>query len=622
MIARTPLAIASLTALALAAALPASAQAASTPGDVAITAPYVEGQLIVGFNPGTPAAAQAAALDTAGAQRSEQLTPLAVNDRLVRLGAGRSVGQALAALRNNPNVRYADPDYIVTTQATSNDTYFTNGTLWGMYGDASTPSNSFGSQAAEAWAAGQTGKSSTYVVVIDEGIQVTHPDLAGNTWTNEFDPVDGIDNDKNGFVDDVNGWDFVNNDSSVYDSTGDDHATHVAGTIGGIGGNGAGVAGVNWDVTMISAKFLGANGGSTSNAIKAVDYATDLKTRHGLDIVATSNSWGGGGFTQGLLDAINRGGSAGILFIAAAGNSGTNNDTTASYPSNYVCTGGGFDCVVAVAAIDKLGALASFSQYGATTVDLGAPGVSIQSTLPFNTYGSYSGTSMATPHVSGAAALCASADPAKRGSTLKSALLSLTTPTASLSGKTVTGGRLDLSRLTSVCGGTTTGPAVYGLSPSSGGVGTTITISGSGLTGAIAKFGGLDVTENSSTDGTTVTFAVPAGSGAGTYPVTVTAGGTTLTAGSFTVVDVPSQPQNLTHTKVNRSTVRLSWTAPASGGPITKYEVRFSTSSTWTSTTSTSITARVRAGTPYTWSVRAWNAAGPGPEASDSFTFN
>ncbi|MFD1731538.1 S8 family peptidase [Deinococcus malanensis] len=353
-------------------------------------------------------------------------------------------------------VRFAEPNWIYQHQATSNDPYYTDGTLWGMYGNATSPANGFGSQAGEAWAANHIGSKNVYIGVIDEGIQFTHPDLAANIWLNPFDAADGVDNDGNGYVDDTRGWDFANGNNTIYDGNKregtDEHGTHVAGTIGGVGGNGVGVAGVNWNVTMISGKFLGSRGGTTANAIKAVDYFTDLKTRHKLNIVATSNSWGGGGFSQGLLDAINRGGDAGILFIAAAGNGGSdgvgdNNDTTANYPSNYECTANGtYDCVIAVAAIDKAGALAKFSNYGANTVDLGAPGVSVMSTLPKNTYGAYSGTSMATPHVSGGAALHAATSGAT-GAALKKAIMdaATTTPTASMNGKSVTNGRLNVS---------------------------------------------------------------------------------------------------------------------------------------------------------------------------------
>jgi subtilisin family serine protease len=305
----------------------------------------------------------------------------------------------------------------------------------------------FGCNAATAWAGGHTGSAGVFVGVIDEGIQFTHPDLAGQVWTNPFDPADGIDNDGNGYVDDIHGWDFDGNDNTIYDGGNkgglDDHGTHVSGTIGGKS-NTEGVVGVNWNVTIISTKFLGRRGGTTANAVKAVDYLNDLKTRHGLNIVASNNSWGGGGFSQALFDAINRANTKNILFVAAAGNGGSdgvgdNNDVTASYPSNYNLAN-----VIAVAAITSTGAKASFSNYGATTVDLGAPGQGIWSTTAFNSYSSYSGTSMATPHVTGAAALYSSTHAGATAAQIKSAIMSSTIATASLAGKCVTGGRLNV----------------------------------------------------------------------------------------------------------------------------------------------------------------------------------
>lgn len=340
-------------------------------------------------------------------------------------------------------VEFAEPNFIYTHDAASTDPYYTNGSLWGMYGDATSPANQYGSQAGEAWAAGHTGSASVVVGVIDEGIQFDHPDLAGQVWTNPYDAADGVDNDGNGYIDDIHGWDFDGKNNSIYDGgtrgSSDDHGTHVSGTIGAKN-DGKGVVGVNWNIKIISAKFLGKRGGTTANAIKAVDYLTDLKTRHGINLVASNNSWGGGGFSQALKDAIDRANAKDILFVAAAGNNGSNNDATASYPSNYKSPN-----IIAVAAIDNAGNLASFSNYGATTVNIGAPGVAINSTTAYNGYSSYSGTSMATPHVTGGVALYAASHPGATAASIKSAVLSSAVPTASLAGKTTTGGRLNVS---------------------------------------------------------------------------------------------------------------------------------------------------------------------------------
>src|SRR5262249_23589173 len=191
-------------------------------------------------------------------------------------------------------------------------------------------------------------------------------------WVNPFEIAgNGIDDDGNGYIDDVNGYDFFDHDSSTFDGVGDDHATHVSGTIGAVGNNATGVAGVCSKVKIISAKFLGPQGGSRADAILSVDYIPDLKTRHDLNIVATNNSWGGGGFSQALQDAIERANRADILFMAAAGNGnflgvGQNNDKKPNYPSNYPNAN-----IIAVAAITKTGTKAGFSNYGLTTVDIG-----------------------------------------------------------------------------------------------------------------------------------------------------------------------------------------------------------------------------------------------------------
>ncbi|MGB8852425.1 MAG: S8 family serine peptidase [Pirellulales bacterium] len=440
--------------------------------DRRMLAAFIEGEVLVQFAPTASASERAAARAAVQGQAAEAIQTAAMRSagagvlERISLAKGVPVDRAIQALANRPGVVFAEPNWKLSTAATSNDPYYTTSSrLWGMYGNdspaASGPTgttNQFGSQAEKAWDAGFTGSSSVVVGIVDEGIDINHPDLAANIWVNPFEVAgDGIDNDGNGYVDDINGWDFFYGDNTVYNAGEDSHGTHVAGTIGGSGGNGVGVAGVNWNVSMISTKFLGPGGGSTSNAIKAIDYLTDLKTRHGINLVASNNSWGGGGYSSALHSAIIRGANAGILFVAAAGNGGSDgvgdsNDTTANYPSNYSTLQGtttqraaAYEAVVAVAALTSSGGLASYSNYGSTTVDIAAPGSSINSTLPGGTYGNYSGTSMATPHVTGAVALYASAYPGASAATIRSAVLNSARPTSSLAGKTVTGGRLDVA---------------------------------------------------------------------------------------------------------------------------------------------------------------------------------
>lgn len=414
--------------------------------------PYAFGELIVKYRDGVAATQQAAVRRGLGAQKVETLRRGGARrgeTALLRIPAGITVASAVQALRNDPAVEYAEPNWIYHHDAASNDTYFTNGSLWGMYGDASSPANAYGSQAAEAWGLGHTDCSGVYVGVIDEGIYYQHEDLAANIWTNPYDPVDGVDNDSNGYIDDVRGWNFDGNNNNINaGGANDDHGTHVSGTIAGMGGNGKGVAGVCWSgVKLINGRFLGRNGGTTANAVLAVDYFNDLKTRHGMNIVATNNSWGGGGFSQALSDAISRADAAGILFIAAAGNSASDNDVTPSYPSNYPQAN-----IIAVASITNTGALSSFSQWGATTVDIGAPGSGIYSSVPksvkgklVSSYASYNGTSMATPHVTGAAALYKSSHAAATAADVKAAILGTAVPTPSLQGKVLSNGRLNAS---------------------------------------------------------------------------------------------------------------------------------------------------------------------------------
>ncbi len=335
-------------------------------------------------------------------------------------------------------IRSLEPDRIITSAALPNDPSFS--TLWGLHNTGQTGGVADADiDAAEAWNT-TTGSRSVVVGVVDTGIDYRHTDLAANMWRNPGEVAgDGIDNDGNGFVDDVYGWDFANNDADPFDDEG--HGTHVAGTIGAVGNNGVGVAGVNWQVSLMALKFLGADGsGTTSAAVAALNYATMMRQTRDVNVVATNNSWGGGGASTALTNAIVNGGNAGILTVAAAGNESTNNDVTPSYPANVPSPS-----VISVAATDSSNRLASFSNYGATTVDVAAPGVSIRSTTPNNTYSSYSGTSMATPHVAGMVALMKAANPQATATQIRSAILSTSVPISALAGKVATGGLVNVA---------------------------------------------------------------------------------------------------------------------------------------------------------------------------------
>lgn len=349
---------------------------------------------------------------------------------------GAGVSDVLGWAAATSTVAYVEPDFVIAPRLVPRDPSY--GSLWGLHNTGQSGGLADADiDAPEAWNT-TTGSRDVVIAVIDSGVDFTHPDLAANAWRNPREIAgDGIDNDANGFVDDVHGWDFRNHDADPMDDNG--HGTHVAGTIGAVGNNGTGVVGVNWQVSIMSLKFMSDSGsGSTSGAIAAINYATRMKRDFGVNVVATNNSWGGGGFSTALRDAIAAGGRQNILFVAAAGNDGTDNDTAPHFPSNYTDS-----AVIAVAASDRSNRLASFSNYGATSVDLAAPGTGILSTLPGNTYGSYSGTSMAAPHVAGVVGLLAAARPGATAAEIRSAILSTATPVAAFAGKMATGGLLN-----------------------------------------------------------------------------------------------------------------------------------------------------------------------------------
>src|SRR5262245_30191515 len=360
----------------------------------------------------------------------------------VHLTEGAQPAAILDMYRGLAGIKYAEPNYLIHVENTPNDTKYADGTLWAMNNTGQSGGTADADiDAPEAWDIATGG--STVVAVIDTGVDYNHPDLAANIWTNaaEATGIAGVDDDGNGFVDDIHGWDFVNNDNNPMDDH--SHGTHVSGTIGAIGNNGVGVVGVNWNVKIMPLKFLNAQGsGTTANAILALQYAV----ANGAKI--SNHSYGDNTFSQANLDAIQAAGAAGHLVVAAAGNGNffgfpINNDTTPFYPASYQPSA---DNLIAVAATDRTDHFASFSNYGATSVDLAAPGVSIYSTMPNNSYGFKDGTSMAAPHVTGAAALVWSAFPNLTVQQVKQRLLDNTDPIGNLnpSRPTVTNGRLNV----------------------------------------------------------------------------------------------------------------------------------------------------------------------------------
>ncbi|MFM8415070.1 MAG: S8 family peptidase [Planctomycetota bacterium] len=283
-----------------------------------------------------------------------------------------------------------------------------------------------------------TGSRSVVVAVIDSGVDLTHPDLADNLWVNPGEIAgDGIDNDSNGFIDDIHGWDFIDNDAVPQDGFG--HGTHVAGIIGAVGNNGVGITGVNWRVSIMALRIFDDRGaGTTSAIVAALRYATKMRRDHGIMVVASNNSWAASTGYQFLVEQVIREhGEAGITFVAAAGNNATDTDVTPKYP-------GGYDLpnVINVASLTPQGVLAASSNYGATSVDVAAPGTAIHSTYKNGTYATLSGTSMAAPHVTGVAALLAAARPGITVAEVRSAILGTATPLPTLAGK-VASGRLN-----------------------------------------------------------------------------------------------------------------------------------------------------------------------------------
>src|SRR5262245_693258 len=445
-----------MLAAALASALVAAAVASAANGPRASRVPdAVPGSIIVGFKAHVSAKARGSALAAVGARPTKRFSQI---DSTVVSVSESNTSRTIRALERDPRVAYAEPNFILHAADATNDPFFNQ--EWGLDNTGQQVNWTSGTpdadiDAKEAWNV-STGSPDVTVAVIDTGVDVTHPDLAQDIWINEGENcagcrTNGIDDDGNGYVDDWRGWDFVNHDNDPTDDNG--HGTHVAGSIAAAGNNGVGVAGVTWNSKIMPLKFLGSDGsGSTEDAISAILYAR----AKGVPIL--NNSWGGGEFSQALQDAIEQTDASGELFVAAAGNDFTNTDAEPFWPSSYDTPN-----ILSVGASDQFDRKAWFSNYGVRTVDLSAPGTNIYSTWRGGTYRFADGTSMATPQVSGAAALAKAVFPDASGVGLKALLLRTVDPVAALNGATRTGGRLNVDHAVRC-----TGPEAWIESPAAG----------------------------------------------------------------------------------------------------------------------------------------------------------
>ncbi|HQU82419.1 MAG TPA: S8 family serine peptidase [Pyrinomonadaceae bacterium] len=396
---------------------------------------FVDGEVLVKFKSKTSASAIMNANNRFGASLIETLGDL--NWVRVRLPNSLTVENAVAEYKNLDEVAAVQPNFYYHLLATPNDPQFTATGMWGL-NKISAPT---------AWDF-STGSSTVVVADIDTGLRYTHDDIAANAWTNSGEILNnGVDDDGNGFVDDYYGWDFFYNDSNPIDDAGG-HGTHTGGTIGAVGNNLIGVTGVNWNVKIMPIKIYSPLGTDSTSAmlVNAYNYVRMMKLR-GVNIRVTNNSYGGCGeacgYDQATKDALDAMGNAGILNVFAAGNDNVNIENTPSYPASYTSPS-----VLSVASSTSTDARSSFSNYGTISVDLAAPGSSVLSTYASSntSYATLSGTSMATPHVTGAAALLSAYNPNLSVASLKATLMNTVDPLTNWTSFVKTGGRLNVAR--------------------------------------------------------------------------------------------------------------------------------------------------------------------------------
>ena len=429
----------------------ASAQAA--PVDAPVAPEHVPGELIVKVRHNGPMtlAAKKEILASRVRQTLGKNQVLAVDGFQtdaslfkVKIKDDAALSMMIQSFENESSVEYAEPNFIYRASLDSsepvsnlpNDPELAK--LWGIQNsgqaDAAGQVGTVGSDinVVPLWQDGLVGSKNILVAVIDTGIDHTHPDLVDNVFTNAGEiPGNGIDDDSNGFIDDVHGWNFEAKTANAKDDH--DHGSHCAGTIGATGDNGKGIVGVNWNVTMLPVKFLSASGsGSLQGAIESINYARMMKVQ------VMSNSWGGGGYSQALKDAIEASKEAGIVFVAAAGNESNDNDARPTYPASYEV-----DNIISVAATDNRDTIARFSNYGPGRVHVAAPGVKVYSTTKDGRYAAFSGTSMATPHVAGIVALMLSDQSDLAYSEVKERLIKTSDPVKGLKRKVTAKGRVN-----------------------------------------------------------------------------------------------------------------------------------------------------------------------------------
>ncbi|MCC7229355.1 MAG: S8 family serine peptidase [Fimbriimonadaceae bacterium] len=524
-------------------------------------------------------------------------------------------------LRQTPGVEFAELDQVVKADTLPNDASF--GAQWGLNNTGQAGGKLDADiDAPEAWSL-FTGNSGTAVAIIDTGIDLNHPDLAANIWRNPNEiPGNGIDDDGNGYVDDINGWNFVAGNNKPNDDSG--HGTHCAGIIGAVGNNSIGVVGVNWKVKLVALKFLNASGnGLLSNATLAVDYCRKA------GIKVSNNSWGGGNFSQAMSDALNTAKAMGHIFVAAAGNSGKDNDVFPVYPASYTN-----DNVLSVSSIDKKDARSSFSNYGLNSVDLAAPGSNITSTYLGGTYKSMSGTSMAAPHVAGAVALLYGFKPDWSYSQVRNTILTTVRVTSALNGKVATGGVLNIGNALVAAqggggGGGNTAPTVQIMSPGNGAavaLGSSVAFQGAAndsedgnLNASIQWTSNIDGAIG--TGGTLSTTSLSLGSHTIVASVTDSGGLTTVSSISLQVVlnqGPPAMPSGLTLNRVG-NLARLTWHDNSGNELGFRIERQKKTSIFWNGTTTFNVNANSElfeqtpgTGT-YRYRIQAFNSKGNSP---------